>query len=76
VAAQVQAQVKSCLICGGQSGIGAGFLQVLRPSTDCSTFIIIIIIQAGTIGQLVANVPSELSLTPPQETNYTTEKVD
>jgi hypothetical protein len=25
---------------------------------------------AGTTGQLVADVPSELNLTPPQETNY------
>jgi hypothetical protein len=33
--------------------------------TDCSTFIII---GAGTIGQLVTDVPSGLSLTPPRET--------
>jgi hypothetical protein len=33
-------------------------------STDCSTFII----GTGTIGQLVADVPRGLSLTPPQET--------
>jgi hypothetical protein len=26
----VQAQVRSCAICGGQSGTGAGFLQVLQ----------------------------------------------
>jgi hypothetical protein len=31
-AARVRAQVKSCGICGGQSGTGAGFLQVLRCS--------------------------------------------
>jgi hypothetical protein len=30
---------------------------------------------AGTIGQLVADVPSGLSLTPPQETNKETEPV-
>jgi hypothetical protein len=30
VAARVQARVWSCGICGGQSGAGAGFLQVLR----------------------------------------------
>jgi hypothetical protein len=29
-AARVRAQVKSCGICGGQSGNGAGFLRVLR----------------------------------------------
>jgi hypothetical protein len=29
-AVQVRAQVKSCGICGGQSGAGAGFLRVLR----------------------------------------------
>jgi hypothetical protein len=29
-AARVRAQVKSCGICGGQSGIGAGFLRVFR----------------------------------------------
>jgi hypothetical protein len=36
-------------------------------STDCSTFIIIII-GAGITGQLVADVPSGLSLSPPPET--------
>jgi hypothetical protein len=29
-AGRVRAQVRSCGICGGQSGIGAGFLRVLR----------------------------------------------
>jgi hypothetical protein len=69
VAAGVQAQVRSCGICGGQSGTGAGFLRVLRfplpililPTAPHSS-------EAGTIGQLVGGVPSGLSLTPPQET--------
>jgi hypothetical protein len=30
VAARIRPQVKSCRICGRQSGIGAGFLRVLR----------------------------------------------
>jgi hypothetical protein len=30
VAGRVRAQVRSCGICGGQSGAGAGFLRVLR----------------------------------------------
>jgi hypothetical protein len=59
-------------ICGGQSGTRAGVLRVLR-------FPLPILIPltaphssgAGTIGQLVADVPSGLSLTPPQETKKT-----
>jgi hypothetical protein len=45
-AACAQAQVRSPWFCGEQSGIGAGFLQILLVSsasshfTDCSTFII------------------------------------
>jgi hypothetical protein len=64
-AARVRAQVR-------QSGNGAGFLRVLRfplpilipptaPHYHLSS-------ETGTIGQLVADVPSGLSLTPPQET--------
>jgi hypothetical protein len=43
--AQIRPLIKSCGICGGQSGTGAGILGVLRfllpiiHSTDCSTAI-------------------------------------
>jgi hypothetical protein len=56
--AQVRAQVKSCGVCGGQSGTEAGFLRVLR-------FVLPILIQlsaphsssgAGIIGQMVADI--------------------
>jgi hypothetical protein len=74
-AARVRCQVTSCRICGGQSVTGADFLPVLR-------FTLPILIPptvprslsssgAGTIGQLVADVPSGLSLTPPQESERT-----
>jgi hypothetical protein len=72
-AARVRAQVRSCGICGGQRGTGAGFLRVLRfplpiliPPTAPHSY------GAGTTGQLVADVPSALSLTPPQETKKQT----
>jgi hypothetical protein len=72
-AARVQVLVRSCWICGGQSGAGAGFLRVLRfplpslipPTAPHSS-------GAGTIRQLVADVPIGLSLTPPQETKKNT----
>jgi hypothetical protein len=57
---RVRAQVKSCGICGGQRGTAAGFLHILR-------FHIHLPSGAGIIGQLVADVLSGLSLTPPQE---------
>jgi hypothetical protein len=72
-AARVRAQARSCGICGGQSCMGAGFLRVLRfplpilipptapPHHHLSS-------EAGTVGQIVADVPSGLSVTPNHET--------
>jgi hypothetical protein len=60
---------RSCGICGGQISTRAGFLRVVRfplpilipPTTPHSSS------GAGTIGQIVADVPSGPSLTPPRE---------
>jgi hypothetical protein len=71
-AARVRALVKSCGICGGQSGTGADFLRVLRfplpiviPQTSPHSSSII---RGGTVRRSVVEVPSGLSLTPLQET--------
>jgi hypothetical protein len=70
--ARVRSQVRSCEICGGQSGAEAGFLRVLKfplPALIPPTAHMHHLSSgAGTIGQLVADLPSGLSLTPPQET--------
>jgi hypothetical protein len=70
-AARVRSQVKSCRICGGQSGAGAGFLPCTSVSSanSHSPTAPRLSSGAGTIGQIVTDVPSGLSLTPPQETN-------
>jgi hypothetical protein len=72
-AGRVRARFRLCGICGRQSGTGAGFLRVLQfplpiliPPTASHS---LSSSRAGTIGQLVADVPSGLILTPPQETN-------
>jgi hypothetical protein len=72
VAGWVRAQARSCWICGGQSATGAGFLRVLwfrlsiliPPSAPHSSSIV----RGWYNRSVVADVPSGLSLTPPQET--------
>jgi hypothetical protein len=69
-AAQVQSQVRSCGVCDEQSGTGEAFLRVLwfplpilipliAPHWSSSA--------TGAIGQLLANITSGPSLTPPDE---------
>jgi hypothetical protein len=73
-AARVRAQARSCGICGGQSGTGAGLSEYFGFPCQFSfqtllhTHHLLVSSGAGIIGQLVADVPSGLSLTPPQET--------
>jgi hypothetical protein len=71
-AARVRAQVRLFGLCGGQSGTGAGFLRVLRFPCLFSVHLLLRTLRlsfgAGIIGELVADVPSGLSLTSPQET--------
>jgi hypothetical protein len=74
--ASIRSHFKSCGICGGQSGTAAGFLRVLlfslpslipttAPHSSSSIF------RDWCKSQLVADVPSGLGVTPPQETKKT-----
>jgi hypothetical protein len=56
---------------GGRFSPRASVSPANSHSTDCSTFIFCHP-EFGTIGQLVADVPNGLSLTPPQETKNKT----
>jgi hypothetical protein len=59
-------EVTSYGICGGQSGIGAGFLLVLGFPCQFSFHRLLhthISTGDGTIGQILAGVPSGVSLT-------------
>jgi hypothetical protein len=73
-ATHVRAQVGSFGICGGQSDTAAGFFSEYFGFTCQFSFHRLfhtehhLSSRAGTIGQLVADVPSGLSHTPPQET--------
>jgi hypothetical protein len=63
-AARVRARVMSCGICGGKSGIRAGFLRVLRFPLPIRIPLISpksVKSEAGTIEQTVIAVPSGLS---------------
>jgi hypothetical protein len=72
-AARVPAQVKSCGICGAKSGTGQVFSEYFGFPCQISFHRLLYIHHlssvAGTLGQLVANVPSGLSLTPPSLTH-------
>jgi hypothetical protein len=70
-AARSRAKIRSCGICGGQSGTREGFLRVLRfplpilipPTASHNNHLSS---GAGAMRQLVADVTNGLSLTPPQ----------
>jgi hypothetical protein len=65
--ALVQCQVRSCGICGGQSGIGVCFLRVLEfplPILNPPNAPHPLSSGAGTVGQIVADLPSGLSPLP------------
>jgi hypothetical protein len=69
VAAQVRARIRLCGVCGEQSYTGECLLRVLRFSYQFSIHQILHTHSAaGTMGQLVTDVPSGLSLTPPHGT--------
>jgi hypothetical protein len=74
-AARVRTRVRSCGICGGQSGTATGFLRVLRfpqpililPTSPHSSYIV-----RGWYNRPVSGRRTKWSLTPPQETKKKT----
>jgi hypothetical protein len=78
-AAWIRAQVRSCGICGGQSGTGAGFLQVLRfplPILIPPTSLHSSSITRGWYNRpVVADTPSGLSLTQSEEKRCTANNI-
>jgi hypothetical protein len=70
-AARIRSHVKSCGICGGQSGTAEGILRVLSFPCQISFHQMLhtqLSSGAFTVGQLVADVPSGLSFTLPKDT--------
>jgi hypothetical protein len=65
-ASRIRAQIRSCWNCGGQSGTGVGFCGFLYQfSFHLLVHTHHLSSGADRIGQLMADVPSGLSLTPP-----------